>query len=175
VLAPVDAPRSVIRSAWQVIPLRFLSTAVVGACLVLAALVEVYLANATSPAGAPSEVWARHRALITSLPDAPYHLDRFRAIRGRVTDEDGKPVAGALVRCVKVESLVGLADRGPPTLSNWKVPIETEMSTRADGTYEFGHRSVGARTLFCSAPGRELAPSFVVYAKNRNDLRRSAQ
>ena len=53
-------------------------------------------------------------AEFSALPDALYRLDRFRAIRGRVTDDEGKPVSRALVRCVKVESLVEVAKAGTP-------------------------------------------------------------
>ncbi len=61
---------------------------------------------------------------------------------------------------MKVEKLVGLADAGTPTLANWKVPIESETSTGEDGSYEFAHLALGARTFFYSAPGRELAPAI---------------
>ncbi len=77
-----------------------------------------------------------------------------------MTDADGKPVAGALVRCAKVESLVELAKAGTPSSSGWTIPIEAEISTGQDGTYEFTHLPVGARTFFYSAPGRELAPAI---------------
>jgi len=76
-----------------------------------------------------------------------------------VTDADGKPVAGALVRCAKVESLVDLAKGGIPASSGWTIPIEAEISTGEDGTYEFTDLPVGARTFFFSAPGRDLAPA----------------
>ncbi len=76
-----------------------------------------------------------------------------------MTDADGKPVAGALVRCAKVESLVELAKGGTPSSSGWRIPIEAEISTGQDGAYEFTHLPVGARTFFYSAPGRELAPA----------------
>jgi hypothetical protein len=104
--------------------------------------------------------WAAHRAEIREIPESLYHHDRFRAIRGRVTDEDGKPVAGALVRCVKVESLVELANDWTPTSSGWKLPIEAERSTGEDGRYDFAQLPVGARTLCYSAPGRDLAPAI---------------
>jgi hypothetical protein len=104
--------------------------------------------------------WAAHRAEIGELPESLYHYDRFRAIRGRVTDEEGKPVEGALVRCVKVESLVDVAKAGTPSASGWKVPIEAKISTGADGRYEFTHLPVGARTFFYSASGRDLAPAI---------------
>jgi Carboxypeptidase regulatory-like domain len=104
--------------------------------------------------------WAAHRAEIGALPESVYHHDRFRAIRGRVMDEDGKPVVGALVRCVKVESLVELAREWLPTSSGWKLPVEAEISTGDDGKYEFAHLPIGTRTFFYSAPGRDLAPAI---------------
>ena len=72
----------------------------------------------------------------------------------------GKPVAGALVRCVTVTSLVDVAKGLPPDSSGWKLPIEAEIRTGADGAYEFTHLPVGARTFFYSAPGRDLAPAI---------------
>jgi len=124
------------------------------------ALIAISVARTNSGGGNSNAAWAKHRAEIRKLPEGLYHLDRFRAIRGRVTDADGKPVAGALVRCAKLESLVELAKTGAPTLSKWKVPIEVETSTGEDGSYEFTHLPVGARTFFYSAPGRELAPAI---------------
>ncbi len=126
----------------------------------LLALVALSLAGANSGGGVSNAAWAKHRAEIRKLPEELYHLDRFRAIRGRVTDADGKPVAGALVRCAKVESVVELAKGGTPSSSGWTVPIEAEISTGQDGTYEFTHLPVGARTFFYSAPGRDLAPAI---------------
>ena len=95
-----------------------------------------------------------------NLPEELYHRDRFRAIRGRVSDEDGKPVAGAVVRCVKLESLVELAKAGAPSPLSWSVPIEAETRTDENGRYDFPHLPVGGRTFFYSAPGRELAPAI---------------
>jgi hypothetical protein len=159
----VDAPRSVmwtdrlvIRPVW----FRLLAMAAAMAWVPLLLLLGRSLAGANSGVGNSNATWSAHRAEIRKLSEEPYHLDRFRAVRGRVTDVDGKPVAGALVRCAKVESLVELAKGGAPTLSNWKVPIEVETSTGADGLYEFAHLAVGARTFFYSAPGRELAPAI---------------
>jgi len=110
--------------------------------------------------GDSNSAWAKHRAEIRKLPEGLYHLDRFRAIRGRVTDADGKPVAAALVRCTKVESLVDLAKGGIPASSGWTIPIEAQTTTNARGHYEFSHLPVGARTLFYSAPARDLAPAI---------------
>jgi hypothetical protein len=126
----------------------------------LGVFVAISLAGANSGGRDSSGGWAAHRAEIRALPESVYHHDRFRAIRGRVTDEDGKPVARALVRCVKVESLVELAKEWLPTSSGWKLPIEAEISSGQDGRYEFAHLPVGARTFFYSAPGRDLAPTI---------------
>ena len=160
----VDAPRPVTWADWQVIrpgSLRILAVATAVAWVPLLALVAFSLAHSNSKgAGVSNAAWAKHRAEIRKLPEGAYHLDRFRAIRGRVTDADGKPVAGALVRCAKVESLVELAKGGTPASSGWTIPIEVETSTGEDGSYEFTHLPVGARTFFYSAPGRELAPAI---------------
>jgi hypothetical protein len=59
-----------------------------------------------------------------------------------------------------VASLVELAKGQNPDSSGWKIPIESEISTGEDGEYEFAHLSVGARTFFYSAPGRDLAPAI---------------
>ena len=68
-----------------------------------------------------------------------YHRDRFRAIRGRVADADGRPIAGALVQCVRLEGPVDLARAGPPPPAKWCVPIEAETRTDDRGRYEFPH------------------------------------
>jgi hypothetical protein len=69
------------------------------------------------------------------------------------------PVAGAVVHCAKLDTLVGLAASGMPRIKDWSVPIEAETVTKDDGTYEFPHLPVGGRSFFYSAPGRELAPA----------------
>jgi hypothetical protein len=109
--------------------------------------------------GASNATWEKHRAEIRTLPDDLYHRDRFRAIRGCVTGPEGKPVAGALVRCARVESLVELAEAGAPRASAWMIPVEAQTTTGTDGTYEFPHLSVGARTFFYSSLGTDLAPA----------------
>ena len=155
----MDAARSVVRSGWSIPRLASVRAALLAAaCVPLPVLVALSFAGANSGGGNSNAGWAAHRAEITELPESLYHYDRFRAIRGRVTDEDGKPVAGALVRCVKVESLVDVAKAGMPTASGWKLPVEAEITTGRDGRYEFTHLPVGARTFFYSAPGRDLAP-----------------
>jgi hypothetical protein len=162
VFPAVDAPRSVFWTDRLVIrpgSLRLLAVATAVAWVPLVALVAFSLARTNSGGGDSNAAWAEHRAEIRKLSEGPYHLDRFRAIRGRVTDADGNPVAGALVRCAKVESLVELAKGGTPTSSGWTIPIETEIWTDEDGTYNFAHLPVGARTFFYSAPGRDLAPA----------------
>jgi Carboxypeptidase regulatory-like domain len=162
VFPTVDAPRSVTRIGRLLSRLaspRLWPVAAVVAWVPLAAVVAFSLAGANS-GGASNAGWAAHRAEIRKLPESVHHHDRFRAIRGRVTNEDGKPVAGALVRCVRVESLVEVAKGAPPDSSGWKLPIEAELRTGEDGSYDFPHLPVGARTLFYSAPGRDLAPAI---------------
>ncbi len=130
----------------------------VGIAVAIAALVSLSVGSA---AGSRSHAtWLRHHQECHNLPEELYHRDRFRAIRGRVGDEDGKPVAGAVVRCVKLESLVELAKAGAPSPLTWSVPIEAETKTDENGRYEFPHLPVGGRTFFYSAPGRELAPAI---------------
>jgi Carboxypeptidase regulatory-like domain len=119
----------------------------------------IVLSLRESRGGASNATWEKHRAEIRKLPEDLYHHDRFRAIRGRVTGPEGKPVAGALVRCVRVESLVDLAKTGAPRAAAWMIPVEAQTTTGSDGTYEFPHLSVGARTFFYSSSGTDLAPA----------------
>jgi hypothetical protein len=159
----VDAPRFVTSGVGLLSRLaspRLLAVAAAGAWVPLVVAAAFSLAGASSGGGDSNAGWATHRAEIRKLPESAYHHDRFRAIRGRVTDEDGKPVAGALVRCVRVENLVEVARGAPPDSSGWKLPIEAELRTGEDGTYDFPHLPVGARTFFYSAPGRDLAPAI---------------
>ena len=100
--------------------------------------------------------WRRHHEECQRLPEGLYHRDRFCAISGRVTDEEGKPIREALVRCVKLESLLELAKAGTPSPTTWAVPIEAGTTTNDEGTYEFPHLPVRARTFFYSAPGQAL-------------------
>jgi hypothetical protein len=134
---------------------RALLAAAIAVALLLTVLVALSLAHARPN---PSDVaWRQHHEECHRLPEELYHRDRFRAIRGRITDEEGKPVHGALVRCVKLESLLALAKAGAPSPAKWAVPIEAETNTNGEGRYEFAHLPVGARTFFYSAPGRGLA------------------
>ena len=107
----------------------------------------IMLSLRESGGGLSKASWDNHRAEIRKLPEDLYHRDRFRAIRGRVTDSEGQPVSGALVRCVKVESLVELAKAGTPHASGWNFPVEAEITTGTDGGYEFPHLPVGAHIL----------------------------
>jgi hypothetical protein len=126
--------------------------------MALAVLVSLSIAQASGSRS--NAVWRKHHEDSHKLPDELFHRDRFRAIRGRVSDEDGKPVPGALIRCVRLESLVELARAGVPSASKWTLPIEAETTTNEQGRYEFPHLSVGGRTFFYSAPGRDLAPAI---------------
>ncbi len=135
-----------------------LVTLVAGIGVSLGVLIALAIAEAT---GTHSDAaWRKHHEECQRLPEELYHRDRFRAIRGRVIDAEGKPVPKALVRCVKLESLVNLAKAGLPTSAKWIVPIEAETTTNDEGAYDFPHLPVGARTFFFSAPGRELAPAI---------------
>jgi hypothetical protein len=71
---------------------------------------------------------------------------------------------------VKVESLVDLARVWARTASKWTVPIEAEATTGADGTYEFPDLPVGARTVFYSAPRRDLAPGVKEFVAVQDGL-----
>lgn len=101
--------------------------------------------------------WKRHHDFCLSLPEEMYHKDRSRAVRGRVLDHEGKPVAGGIVRCIGVTALVRLAQAGPPAPPSWSGLVETATQTDAEGRYEFPYLSVGGRTICVSAPG--LAPA----------------
>lgn len=130
-----------------------------GAAITAAVVALVALSVRAAPAGRTATSWLAHHHECHKLPEELYHRDRFRAIRGHVTDEDGKPVAGAVVRCVRLESLVALAKAGAPSPVSWSIPIEAETKTDEEGRYEFARLPVGGRTFFYSAPGRDLAPA----------------
>ncbi len=141
---------------------RWVPRAVLGAGVGIAvAIPALVLLSVGSAAGSRSSAaWLRHHEACHNLPEELYHRDRFRAIRGRVSNEDGNPVRGAVVRCVKLESLVELAKAGAPSPLSWSLPIEAETKTDENGRYDFPHLPVGGRTFFYSAPGRELAPAI---------------
>jgi len=124
----------------------------VAVTLLLTVMVAISVANSRQDLS--HAAWRQHHEECHRLPEELYHRDRFRAIQGRITDEDGKPIRAALVRCVKLESLIELAKAGAPSLATWAVPIEAETTTNDEGKYEFPHLPVGARTFFYSAPGR---------------------
>jgi hypothetical protein len=107
----------------------------IGIAMAMAVLVSLSIAQASGSRS--NAVWRKHHEDSHKLPDELFHRDRFRAIRGRVSDEDGKPVAGALVRCVRLESLVELARAGVPSASTWRLPIEAETTADEQGRYEF--------------------------------------
>jgi len=126
----------------------------IAVALLLTVLVALSVANSRQD---PSHAaWRQHHEECHRIPEEFYHRDRFRAIQGRITDEDGKPIRAALVRCVKLESLLALAKTGAPSPATWAVPIEAETTTNDEGRYEFPHLPVGARTFFYPAPGRGL-------------------
>lgn len=142
---------------------RAATIAVLSASVVIGLLmaVMVTLSIAQGTVRPSTEVWRAHHEACHRIPEEAYHRDRFRAVEGRVSDENGQPVAGALVRSARLESLVELARGGSPSPSRWNVPIETETRTDEHGRYEFPHLPVGGRTFFYSAPaGRDLAPAI---------------
>ncbi len=127
--------------------------------LVLLSTVLVIASSTTRPSNPDSlKIWREHHERCLATPDGSYQYDRFRAIKGRITDPDGKPVAGAMVRCSRMEDLSRLARIGDLSDSKWVVPIHAEMRAASDGRYSFPHLSVGAYTFFYSAPG--LSPAI---------------
>jgi hypothetical protein len=128
-----------------------------GAAITVGVVALVALSVRAAPASRTAASWLAHHHECHKLPEELYHRDRFRAILGHVADEDGKPVAGASVRCVRLENLVELK-AGPPSPLSWSIPIEAETKTDERGQYEFPHLPVGGRTFFYSAPARDLAP-----------------
>jgi hypothetical protein len=87
------------------------------------------LQSPTQGGGRRNLARAKHRAEIRDLPDELYPRDRCRAIRGNVMDADGKPISGAIVRCVIVESLVEPARPGGPAAAKWAIPIDAETKS----------------------------------------------
>lgn len=103
------------------------------------------------------EALRRHRESNRAAPDGAYRKDRSRALHGTVRNASGKPVPGALVRCVRLTSLLALARAGVPAPGSWSGLVETEARTGPDGRYEFPYLDEGARALCVSAAG--LAPA----------------
>jgi hypothetical protein len=122
--------------------------------LVLILVVRMITAR-ESPEGF-AQAWKEHHEACLQLPEEIFHRDRARAVRGFVRGPDGKPVRGALVQCMKLTSLVQLAQTRPPTSTLWSHLVETATQTDAEGRYEFPHLAEGCRTICASAPG--LAP-----------------
>lgn len=105
------ASLSKIRSRFQPGALARLA---LGLALALAAVqgLVVALSLASPRDGGRVAQWHKSRESFQKLPEEVYHLDRFRAVRGRVADENGNPLANAHVRCVKIEALVKLGEIG---------------------------------------------------------------
>ncbi len=101
--------------------------------------------------------WRFHRDVCLKIPEGRFTEDRARAVRGTVRDAEGRPVPGALVRCLPLTSLMKLARIAPPNLAAWSGLVEAETRTDADGRYEFFHFAEGSRTVCVSASG--LAPA----------------
>ncbi len=119
------------------------------------ATTALVVASITSETKNPNSlrIWREHHERCLTTPDGSYQYDRFRAIKGRITDPDGKPVTGAMVRCSRVMDLSQLAKIGDLSDSKWVVPIHAEMRAASDGRYSFPHLPLGAYTFFYSAPG----------------------
>ncbi len=127
--------------------------------LVLLSTVLVLASSTIRPSNPNSlRVWREHHERCLATAEKSYRYDRFRAIKGRVTDHDGRPVVGATVRCSRVSDLVSLASISELSPVNWIVPIVAEVRADSSGRYSFPHLSVGAYTFFYSAPG--LAPAI---------------
>ncbi len=114
----------------------------------------VALSIASPRDGGRVEQWRKSRESFQRIPEELYHLDRFRAVRGRVVDETGNPVALAQVRSVRLDELVKMGYSGGGDLGSLKaLPVEAETLADDQGRYEFPHLSVGSRTFFFAAAG----------------------
>ncbi|MBX9719018.1 MAG: carboxypeptidase-like regulatory domain-containing protein, partial [Microbacteriaceae bacterium] len=65
---------------------------------------------------------------------------------------------GALVRSIRIDAVIDLAKAGVRSAEDWALPVEAEARTDADGSYEFPHLPIGARTFCYSANEHGLAP-----------------
>jgi hypothetical protein len=72
------------------------------------------------------------------LPEEIYHQDRWRAVRGYVTDHEGQPVEGTHVQCINLDAILALARRSVSTPEAWQGLVEAETWTDGRGHYEFG-------------------------------------
>jgi Carboxypeptidase regulatory-like domain len=124
--------------------------------LSLLAVIGASLIVARGPFYPMTAAWQHHHEICLSLPEEIFHRDRSRAVRGFVHGPDGRPISGALVRCLPAISLLRLARSRSLTPEMWSDLVETETHTNAQGNYEFPHLSEGSRTLCVSSAG--LAP-----------------
>lgn len=125
----------------------------------------------TDRSAARERAWLTHRDHCRKFSEELYRRDRWRAVRGYVTDKDGRPVVGALVQSVRLTSILELVKAGSPTLGGWHgwhdlLLVETETLTDEAGRYEFSHLAVGGRTLCYSAPGKAPAVREVVVVQD---------
>jgi Carboxypeptidase regulatory-like domain len=142
--------------------LKLCSAALVVLAFVASVLVGLSFVAAHETSKTAS-AWKSHRELCLQIPEEVYLKDRSRALRGIVHDTAGKPISGALVQCIRAESLLQLARSVPPAPTLWSGLVETEARTNSEGRYEFPYLAEGSRTICVSAPG--FAPavqSFVV-------------
>lgn len=121
------------------------------AAAVLLGLIGVAMVQAFSASDAVGAFWRRHREACLQLPADLFHIDRARAVRGVVRGPDGKPVVGALVRCLPIAEMLRLTRSDSLTPNLWSNLVETETRTDAEGNYEFPRLSEGCRTLCVSA------------------------
>lgn len=129
-------------------------------CLILACTLIASSLASFSPShenATRDETWQRHFQACQGNPEELYLQDRFRAIRGRVVDGVGKPVAGVVVQAVPVGTLLRLADVGEMSTSKWTLATSAKTLTSLDGTYEFPHLPVGLYTIFYAASGHAPA------------------
>ena len=137
-------------------PLRAL-LAVAG--LTLTSTVLVVASSSTRTTNSESlAIWREHRDRCDAASGKSYKYDRFRAIKGRVADFEGTPVAAAEVRCSRVEDLVRLGRVGVMSDEMWAGPVFAATRTDSEGRYDFPHLPVGAYTFFYATPG--LAPAI---------------
>ena len=98
-------------------------------------------------------IWREHLTRCQSASEETYCYDRFRAVKGRVTDAEGGAIPSVTVRCSRVADLAGLTTVGKMSSDKWIVSIFATNQTDAEGRYSFPHLPVGAYTFFYAAPG----------------------
>lgn len=150
--------------------INLLLRAVIGTTLVISILGPIAIAAVaifrTDRASSGDATWQAHREWCRSLPEELYHQDRWRAVRGYVTDHEGQPIEGVHVQCINLDAILALARRGMPAPDAWQDLVEAETSTDARGHYEFPHLPIGARTFCYSADGRAPAVQELIVVQD---------